>query len=120
MKGEPKLLGIIDGVPIYYYYGYPDYDQMPMPSLLQWIILLGSIVILFDNKGIVWLIRKARPEWQKGMLNGIGGHVEENENTMTAMTREFNEETGLTILDWKKFCILTDEETYEVHRSEEQ
>ena len=76
------------------------------------IYVLG---FLFDNKGIVWLIRKARPEWQKGMLNGIGGHVEENENTMTAMTREFNEETGLTILDWKKFCILTDEETYEVH-----
>jgi hypothetical protein len=49
MKGEPKLLGIIDGVPIYYYYGYPDYDQMPMPSLLQWIILLGSIVILFGS-----------------------------------------------------------------------
>jgi len=34
---------------------------------------------------------------------------------MVAMIREFNEEAGLTILDWIMFCILTDNETYEVH-----
>lgn len=70
---------------------------------------------LFHNKDVVWLIKKVRPEWQKGMLNGIGGHVEENENMMAAMIREFNEEAGIIITDWKKFCILTDNETYEVH-----
>ena len=67
-----------------------------------------------NNRQYVWLIRKKRPEWQKDLLNGIGGHVEENENSMDAMIREFNEETGLTILDWKKFCILTDDKIYKV------
>jgi hypothetical protein len=30
----------------------------------------------FDTDGRVALIRKNRPEWQAGRLNGIGGHVE--------------------------------------------
>ncbi len=42
----------------------------------------------------VALIRKARPDWQAGKLNGIGGHVEEDELPRFAMVREFEEETG--------------------------
>lgn len=41
----------------------------------------------------VLLIRKDRPEWQRGRLNGLGGHVEEGEAPSQAMQREFREET---------------------------
>lgn len=65
---------------------------------------------LFNMKGeVVWLIRKSKPNWQKGLLNGIGGKIEQNETPLQAMEREFKEEAGLEIKDWKEFCILTDE-----------
>lgn len=61
----------------------------------------------------VALIRKERPEWQAGKLNGIGGKVEEGENPYDAMYREFREETGVDVYTdpavnphWKLFCIL--------------
>ena len=54
----------------------------------------------------VVLIRKNRPEWQKGKLNGIGGHVEGNEDPLQAMRREFKEETGLSVSGWVSFCDL--------------
>lgn len=43
----------------------------------------------------VALIRKNRPEWQKGKLNGIGGKIEPGESAYDAMAREFLEETGV-------------------------
>jgi len=55
----------------------------------------------------VLLIKKNRPYSQKGLLNGIGGHVEEGESPLGAMIREFQEETGVRISSWKELCILT-------------
>jgi 8-oxo-dGTP diphosphatase len=53
------------------------------------------------DKTMVALIKKSRPEWQKGMLNGIGGKIENSENALTAMRREFKEEAGADVSDWK-------------------
>lgn len=62
---------------------------------------------LFDkSRSTVALIEKVRPEWQRGKLNGIGGHIEEGETPESAMCREFREETGVEIDSWEKFCIL--------------
>ena len=49
------------------------------------------------------LIRKNKPEWQKGKLNGIGGKIESEEIAYDAMIREFAEETGIFIYNWEKF-----------------
>lgn len=54
----------------------------------------------------VALIRKNRPKWQAGKLNGIGGHVEDNETHVTAMRREFREETGVDQRYWSPFASL--------------
>lgn len=62
----------------------------------------------FDPTGKqVVLIKKNRPEWQAGLLNGVGGKIEENELIHEAMEREFLEETGVEIKDWKLFCEYT-------------
>ena len=45
--------------------------------------------------GKVILIRKNRPAWMAGQLNGIGGKVKANESAIDAMVREWFEETGL-------------------------
>ena len=52
------------------------------------------------EKPNVGLIRKVRPAWQAGFLNGIGGHIEEGETPHEAQVREFQEETGLFVPEW--------------------
>lgn len=57
----------------------------------------------------VALIRKNKPEWQAGKLNGIGGKVEEyDQSIFHAIVREYHEETGvITNIDhWKYFTKL--------------
>lgn len=52
---------------------------------------------------LVLLIRKNRPDWQAGRLNGIGGKIEPGEAPIDAMIREFKEETGLLYRSWLPF-----------------
>jgi 8-oxo-dGTP diphosphatase len=54
----------------------------------------------------VALIRKAKPEWQKGRLNGIGGKIEKDESPIAAQAREFQEETGYLHTTWSPFCVM--------------
>lgn len=53
----------------------------------------------------VALIRKKRPKWQEGLLNGIGGKRKEGEHPHDSMCREFEEETGLdtNIDEWRSY-----------------
>jgi len=53
------------------------------------------------------LIRKTKPKWQEGLLNGIGGKIEKGESSIEAMQRECLEETGLDIKRWIKFAQVT-------------
>lgn len=71
---------------------------------------------LFNNDMTkIVLIYKNRPYWQIGKLNGVGGKIEEYESSFNAMIREFKEETGLLINNWKSFCQLSDiNKKYEV------
>lgn len=60
---------------------------------------------MFSNdRQFVALIRKNRPEWQAGKLNGIGGKIEDGEIPRGAMVREFREETGLETR-WEDWTI---------------
>jgi 8-oxo-dGTP diphosphatase len=61
---------------------------------------------LFDQQKNVVLIRKNKPEWQNGFLNGVGGKVEEGESNLDAMIREFNEEVGVYVPYWRPFCEI--------------
>jgi 8-oxo-dGTP diphosphatase len=66
----------------------------------------------------VCLIEKQKPTWQAGLLNGVGGKVEEQDKlteitpparqARRAMAREFLEETGATIHEdlWHRFFVM--------------
>jgi 8-oxo-dGTP diphosphatase len=63
---------------------------------------------LFRNEGDeVALIRKSKPAWQKGFLNGVGGKIEDDELPISAMVREFEEEAGAYVLNWRNFAVMT-------------
>jgi 8-oxo-dGTP diphosphatase len=60
------------------------------------------------DRSEVALIEKLRPAWQRGRLNGIGGHVKTDEPPAQAMIREFLEETGYQSMggDWQRVCVM--------------
>jgi len=62
---------------------------------------------LFDNLSEnVLLIKKNRPAWQKGRLNGVGGKIEKDETPLNAMIREFTEETDQEVSRFKNYAIM--------------
>lgn len=72
--------------------------------------------IIFDELiDKVLLIRKNRPDWQVGKLNGVGGKIEQDETPNDAMVRECYEECGLLIDNWVLFNTYTDDKDYLVY-----
>jgi len=72
-----------------------------------------------ERRSVV-LIQKNRPEWQKGRLNGVGGHIDndiEHTYPAVAMSREFEEETDVKIIpnDWFPLIELTDKRNWKVY-----
>lgn len=64
----------------------------------------------FDSKlDKVLLIRKKRPSWQIGYLNGIGGHINPKELPEEAMVREFEEECGIKTKKfmWSRLAVIS-------------
>jgi len=76
----------------------------------------------FDNERRVALIKKKRPEWQAGRWNGIGGSIELHETAYEAMIREFYEETGLRLINWRKVATMRCPDVWrcEVYTTEEK
>jgi len=65
---------------------------------------------MFDESmSNVALIRKNKPAWQAGLLNGIGGKIEGEEPAVKAMVREFHEEAGMLTFvgTWTNFCSMS-------------
>lgn len=62
---------------------------------------------LFDeNMEKVVLLQKNRPTWQRGLLNGVGGHIKESERAVVSMIREFIEEAGISYRRWKPLAVF--------------
>lgn len=51
--------------------------------------------LLRENEVLLIRLPKDRPGWG-GQLNGVGGHIEQGEDPISAARREIFEETGLT------------------------
>jgi len=78
----------------------------PRKKMVVGFMIDQSLDIAGD--GIVLLIRKNKPIWQAGALNGVGGKVEAGEAPVDAMTREFYEEAGVHThpATWRLYSVL--------------
>lgn len=78
-------------------------STMP-PSKINYVL---GFAFSADSTGLV-LIKKPKPAWQAGKLNGVGGKVEAGETSLDAMLREFKEETTVetTAADWRQFASM--------------
>ena len=65
-----------------------------------------SFLFSTDRRRVL-LIRKNRPAWQAGKLNGVGGKIEAGETPHEAARREFREETGLDLPEAAFEHVLT-------------
>lgn len=65
-----------------------------------------------DNCQSCVFIRKDKPCWQAGLLNGVGGKIELGETPLAAMIREFKEEAGVdtSASGWREFCEMSGDE----------
>jgi 8-oxo-dGTP diphosphatase len=70
--------------------------------------VVGFLFSRFEDVDVrrVVLVLKARPSWQAGRFNGVGGKIEPGETPLDAMRREFCEETGRFIEEWEPFVML--------------
>lgn len=68
--------------------------------------VLGFLFSQAPDYSRVVLIRKKRPDWQAGKLNGVGGKIEKSELPIDAMRREFLEECGVRKENWIPFALL--------------
>lgn len=60
----------------------------------------------FDrSEELVLLLHKTHPDWQRGCLNGLGGHIEGTETPAEAMVREFKEECGISTSPGQWTCF---------------
>lgn len=62
--------------------------------------------LLHPDRKSVALIRKNKPKWQAGLLNGIGGKIEPGETALQAMEREFLEETSVKVSGWRRYASV--------------
>lgn len=58
-------------------------------------VIVHPVSIHDRDEGNILLVRKEKPDWQKGFLNLVGGSVEPNELPEHAAVRELFEESGL-------------------------
>ena len=78
--------------------------------------MIYTATFIFNEFGTnLLLIRKNKPEWQKGFLNAIGGKLEDDDfNTTTCAIREVKEETGISLNEdeIEQFHIMSHDGNY--------
>ena len=78
-----------------------DPDKPAVPKRQEYVVGFR-----FDGRNVL-LLRKNRPPWQAGRLNGVGGKVEPNEGCALAMIREYKEEVGCDCMNpwFYRICL---------------
>ena len=66
---------------------------------MRHLVVPRTLSFLFHGDEVLVLKRSPHARLFPGKVNGVGGHVERNEDVVAAAHREIHEETGLQITD---------------------
>jgi 8-oxo-dGTP diphosphatase len=63
----------------------------------RWLVLPRTLCFVCNGDDVLLMQRAAHKRVFPGRYNGVGGHVERDEDPSTSARREIREETGLTV-----------------------
>lgn len=72
-------------------------DQGADATAGRWIVIPRTLCFITHGPDVLLLKRAPHKRVFPGRYNGVGGHVERDEDILTAAIREMQEETGLTV-----------------------
>ena len=78
-------------------------DQGATHTTGRWLVIPRTLCFITSGDDILLLKRGAHKRIYPGRYNGVGGHVERDEDPMTGAIREVQEETGLEVTN-VRFC----------------
>jgi 8-oxo-dGTP diphosphatase len=81
-----------------------------LPAKREYVL---ALLYTADAKQVV-LMRRTRPAWQAGRVNGLGGAIVMGELPAEAARREVREECGVDVVEWAEVLVWADAE-YRMH-----
>jgi 8-oxo-dGTP diphosphatase len=65
----------------------------------RWLTIPRTLCFVLNGNDVLLMKRAANKRVFPNRYNGVGGHLERNEDPLTSARREITEETGLTVRD---------------------
>ncbi|MCP4424459.1 MAG: NUDIX domain-containing protein [Chloroflexi bacterium] len=66
---------------------------------MRYHVVPRTLCFVLDGDDVLLIKRSPRKQLFPGKINGLGGHVEQDEDVRTAVTREIMEEAGIGVAD---------------------
>ncbi len=71
----------------------------------RWMTIPRTLIFIFNGDDVLLMKRAPHKRVFPNRYNGVGGHVERDEDVWTSARREIKEETGLDVLDLKLCAV---------------
>ena len=70
-------------------------DDQDARAAGRWLVVPRTLAFIRNGDDVLMMRRRADSRIYPGRYNGVGGHLERDEDPLTGVRREIREETGL-------------------------
>jgi 8-oxo-dGTP diphosphatase len=71
----------------------------------RWLVIPRTLCFILNGDDVLLMKRAAHKRVFPNRYNGVGGHIERDEDPLTSARREIHEETGLVVCDLRLRAI---------------